>query len=103
MVGLARDRTSSRGQGIGCALALGAAVVVSVPLLAGLWFGRTVLKMPPLMLLGGLTGAMTFAPALALIQEKSDSPIAVVGYSGAVPMAHVFLTLWGSVIVQLVT
>jgi putative transport protein len=87
----------------GLALVLGAMVVVSVPLLTGLWFGRKVLGMQPLMLLGGLTGAMTFAPALALIQEKSGSPIAVVGYSGAVPIAHVFLTLWGSVIVQLVT
>jgi len=87
----------------GLALVLGAAVVVTVPLLSGLWFGRKVLKMSPLMLLGGLTGAMTFAPALALIQEKSESPIAVVGYSGAVPIAHVFLTMWGSVIVQLMT
>jgi putative transport protein len=58
----------------GLALVLGAVVVVSVPLLTGLWFGRKVLGMQPLMLLGGLTGAMTFAPALALIQEKSDSP-----------------------------
>jgi putative transport protein len=87
----------------GLALLLGATVVVSVPLLAGLWFGRKVLKMQPLMLLGGLSGAMTFAPALALVQEKSGSPIGVVGYSGAVPIAHVFLTLWGSVIVQLTT
>jgi len=37
------------------------------------------------------------------VQEKSGSPIAVLGYSGAVPVAQVLLTTWGSVIVLLMS
>jgi putative transport protein len=70
--------------------------------LAGLYSGRHVLKPNPLLLLGGLSGAGTFAGALAAVQEKSGSPIAVPGYSGTVAVAHILLTTWGTVMVLLV-
>lgn len=86
----------------GLGLFLGGIVVTMVPLVAGLYFGRYVLKANPLLLLGGLAGAQTFTPGLAAVQEKSGSPIAVLGYSGSVAIAHVLLPIWGSVIVALV-
>lgn len=86
----------------GLGLFLGGIVVTLVPLFAGLWFGRHVLKANPLLLLGGLSGAQTFTPGLAAVQEKSGSPIAVLGYSGSVAIAHVLLPMWGAVIVHLV-
>lgn len=85
----------------GFGLLIGGAVVTLVPQLVGLWFGRKVLKINPLLLLGALSGAQTFTAALAAVQEKSGSSAAVLGYSGAVPIAHVFLTTWGTVIVLL--
>ncbi len=85
----------------GIGLLLGGAVVTMVPLLAGLWFGRKVLKIHPVLLLGALSGAQTFTAALAALQEKCGSSIAVIGYSGSVAVAHVFLTTWGTVIVLL--
>jgi putative transport protein len=85
----------------GLGLFLGGAVVTLVPLLAGLYFGRYVLRANPLLLLGGLSGAQTFTPGLAAVQEKSGSPIAVIGYSGSVAIAHVLLPMWGAVMVQL--
>jgi len=88
-----------RQAGIG--LFLGGIVVTLVPLVAGLYFGRYVLKVNPLLLLGGLAGAQTFTPGLAAVQEKSGSAIAVLGYSGSVAIAHVLLPMWGSVIVAL--
>jgi len=54
-------------------------------------------------LLGAISGAQTFTAGLAALQEKSDSPVAVIGYSGAVPIAHVVLTTWGTVIVLLMS
>ncbi len=86
----------------GLGLFLGGIVVTLVPLIAGLYFGRTVLKSNPLLLLGALSGAQTFTPGLAAVQEKSGSSIAVLGYSGSVAIAHVLLPMWGSVIVMLV-
>jgi putative transport protein len=86
----------------GVGLFLGGIVVTLMPLFAGLWFGRYVLKSNPLLLLGALAGAQTFTPGLAAAQEKSGSPIAVLGYSGSVAIAHVLLPMWGSVIVALI-
>lgn len=93
--------TALREAGVG--LLLGGLVVTFVPLVSGLYFGRYVLKIPPILLLGAMSGAQTFTAALATVQEKSGSQIAVVGYSGAVAVAHVVLTTWGTVIVLLVS
>jgi putative transport protein len=87
----------------GLGLFFGGMVVTLTPLIAGLYFGRYVLKVNPLLLLGGLAGAQTFTPGLAAVQERSGSAIAVIGYSGAVAIAHVLLPMWGSVIVALMS
>ncbi|MGC4073705.1 MAG: TrkA C-terminal domain-containing protein [Nibricoccus sp.] len=89
--------TAIKEAGVG--LLFGGMVVTMVPLFAGLYFGRHVLKMNPLLLIGGLAGAQTFLPGIAAVQERSGSGIVVLGYSGAVPIAHVLLTTWGTVIV----
>jgi putative transport protein len=87
----------------GVGLLIGGMFVTLVPQIAGLYFGRYVLKANPLLILGALSGAQTFTPGLAAVQEKSGSPIAVLGYTGAVPVGHVLLTTWGSVIVLLMS
>ena len=87
----------------GISLLLGGAIVTMVPMVAGLWFGLKVLKLNPLLLLGALSGAQTFTAALAAVQEKSKSPVAVIGYSGAYPIAQIVLTMWGTVIVLLMS
>jgi putative transport protein len=71
--------------------------------LIGLFIGRYVLRMNPLLLLGALSGAQTMTAALAALQEKSGSPIAVLGYTAAVPFGHILLTSGGTVIVWLMS
>ena len=87
----------------GVSLLLGGAIVTLVPMVVGLWFGLKILKINPLLLLGALSGAQTFTAALAAVQEKSKSPVAVIGYSGAYPIAQIVLTMWGTVIVLLMS
>ncbi len=87
----------------GIPLLIGGVFVTLVPQIAGLYFGRYVLKANPLLVLGAMSGAQTFTPGLAAVQEKSGSSIAVLGYTGAVPVGHVLLTTWGSVIVLLMS
>lgn len=87
----------------GVSLLLGGIVITLVPLVFGLWFGRKVLKLNPLALLGALAGAQTFTAGLAAVQEKSQSPVAVIGYSASYPVAQIVLTAWGTVIVLLMS
>jgi putative transport protein len=87
----------------GYILFLGGIVVTLIPLITGLFFGRYVLKLNPALLLGGIAGAQTMIAGVAAVQEKSDSPIATLGYSYTAAFGHIFLTTWGTVIVALMT
>ena len=90
-----------RKAGIG--LFFGGMVVTSVPLLVGLYAGRYLLKLDPVLLLGGIAGAQTMTAGMAAVQERSGSPVAVLGYSGTVAIGHILLTTWGTVIVKLLS
>jgi putative transport protein len=87
----------------GFGLLIAGVFVTLVPQFAGLLIGRYVLRMNPLLLLGALSGAQTMTAALAALQEKSGSPIAVLGYTAAVPFGHILLTSGGTVIVWLMS
>ena len=87
----------------GYMLFLGGIVVTLVPLITGLFFGKNVLKLNPLLLLGGIAGAQTMIAGVAAVQEKSDSAVATLGYSSTAAFGHILLTTWGTVIVALMT
>jgi putative transport protein len=86
-----------RESGIG--LLLGGMAVTLLPQIVGFCFGHFVLRMNPILLLGGLTGAQTVTAAMAALQERSASPVPVLGYTPAYPVANILLTTWGSVMV----
>lgn len=86
-----------RESGIG--LLLGGMVVTLLPQIVGFCFGHFVLRMNPILLLGGLTGAQTVTAAMAALQERSGSAVPVLGYTPAYPVANILLTTWGSVMV----
>lgn len=86
----------------GIGLFFGGMLVTLVPLFAGLYVGRYLLRMHPVLLLGCLAGAQTMTAGLAAVQEKAGSPVAVLGYTPAVPIGHILLTTWGTVIVGLI-
>ena len=84
---------------VGIGLLLGGMVVTLLPQVVGLYFGHLVLRMKPILLLGALTGAQTVTTAMAAVQERSGSPVAVLGYTPAYPVANILLTTWGAIIV----
>lgn len=87
---------------VGIGLLLGGIVVTLLPQIIGLYFGHYVLRMNPILTLGALAGAQTMTAAMAAVQDRSGSPVAVLGYTPAVPIGHILLTTWGTVIVGLV-
>jgi putative transport protein len=88
---------SLRESGIG--LLLGGMAVTLLPQIVGFCFGHYVLRMNPILLLGALTGAQTVTAAMAALQERSGSPVPVLGYTPAYPIANILLTTWGTVMV----
>ncbi|WPB85996.1 aspartate-alanine antiporter [Sediminicoccus rosea] len=86
----------------GIGLLFGGMVVTLMPMIVGLYFGRYVLRMNPILLLGGLAGAQTMTPAMAAVQDRSGSAVAVLGYTPAAPFGHILLTTWGTIIVGVI-
>jgi putative transport protein len=86
---------------VGIGLFFGGVAVTMVPLLVGLAFGRFVLGMKSVLLLGALAGSLTMTAAMGAVQQRSKSSVAVLGYTPAYPIANILLTLWGTVIVIL--
>jgi putative transport protein len=83
----------------GLGLLIGGAAVTLLPQLVGLAFGHFVLRMNPILLLGALAGAQTVTAAMAAVQERSGSPVAVLGYTPAYPIGNILLTTCGTIIV----
>jgi putative transport protein len=89
-----------RDAGIG--LLFGGMVVTLLPQVIGLLFGHFALRMNPILLLGALTGSQTVTAAMAAVQERSGSPVAVLGYTPAYPVANILLTTWGAIMVVVI-
>ena len=81
-------------------LLVGFAVAV-LPHLVAILFGRYVLRMQPLILLGACAGAGTVTAALRAIQDESGSKVPVLGYTVPYAIGNILLTAWGPVIVFL--
>jgi putative transport protein len=86
----------------GIGLLFGGMIVTITPMVVGLYFGRYILGMNPILLLGGLAGAQTMTAGMAALQDRSGSTVAVLGFTPAVPIGHILLTTWGTVIVGII-
>ena len=86
-------------QQVGLTVFLGGMAVTLVPQLVGLVVGRYLLGLNPLLLLGALAGAQTMTAGLAALQERSESPVAVIGYSSVVAFGHILLSIMGTALI----
>ncbi len=104
VVGLNAGPDFVRGvQQSGLTLVVAGAFTVSVALLVGVAIGRWVFRMHPGVLLGVCAGGCTATPALAAVQEAARSSVPSLGYGVAYAVGNVFLAIWGTVIVLLMT
>jgi putative transport protein len=87
---------------VGLGLLFGGMVVTLLPQIVGFLVGHVVLRMNPILLIGALTGSQTVTAAMAAVQERSGSPVAVLGYTPAYPVANILLTTWGAIVVLVI-
>jgi putative transport protein len=77
-------------------------IVTTAPLAVGTLVGRYVLKLSPLMLVGGLAGAQTCTPGLTALREASESNVVALAYTVPYALGNIVLTIWGPVVVAIV-
>ena len=87
----------------GMILSAAGALVAFVPLIAGFWTARHVMKLNLLQILGGLCGGMTSTPGLGIITSKTDSDIPVISYAAAYPVALILVTVVAQSLVALLS
>ncbi|MCU4182027.1 aspartate-alanine antiporter [Bosea sp. BH3] len=76
-------------------------VAALLPHTLGILFGRYVLKMDPLIVLGACAGAGTITAALRAIQDEAQSSIPALGYTVPYAIGNILLTAWGPILVAL--
>jgi putative transport protein len=76
-------------------------IVAVLPHTLAILFGRFVLRMNPVILLGACSGAGTVTAALRALQEESHSTLPALGYTVPYALGNILLTAWGPVIVGL--
>jgi len=85
----------------GVSLILVGLVVAVLPHVTAILFGRFVLRMNPVILLGACAGAGTITAGLRAVQEKAESTLPTLGYTVPYALGNILLTAWGPVIVAL--
>jgi putative transport protein len=102
VVGLGAGPTFISGlQKSGISLVFVGLIVGSLPHITSILFGRYVLKMNPLILLGACSGAGTITAALRAVQEEAQSKLPALGYTVPYALGNILLTAWGPVIVAM--
>jgi putative transport protein len=91
----------SAARTLGGAIFLAGIAVTLIPQLIGLLIGHYVLRMKPILLLGALAGAQTYTGALAALQHKSGSSVAVLAFTVPYAASNILLTTFGAAVVAL--
>lgn len=90
-------------QQVGISLFLWGAVATTIPLLVAVLLGHYVFKFHPAILFGVCAGVRTTTAALGLIQDAAKSKIPALGYGMPYAIGNTLLTIFGLVIVLLLT
>ncbi|HEV8419237.1 MAG TPA: aspartate-alanine antiporter [Candidatus Udaeobacter sp.] len=103
-VGLAAGPSFFSGlQKSGVSLVFVGLVIAILPHAVSILFGRYVLKMNPVIVLGACCGAGTITAALRAVQEEADSDLPALGYTVPYAIGNIVLTAWGPVLVAMMT
>jgi putative transport protein len=104
VVGLSAGPTFIAGlQKTGISLVFVGFISALLPHATAILFGRYVLRMNPLIVLGACSGAGTMTAALRAIQDEAQSKLPALGYTVPYAVGNIILTAWGPVIVALMS
>jgi len=95
------EQISKFGGGIVAWGFVGGALMTLVPMVAGFFLGKYVLKLPLLNNLGSITGGMTSTPALGTLISTAKTDDVASAYASTYPIALVLIVLASQLIITL--
>src|SRR5580700_248345 len=90
-------------QKLGFSLFLWGVVVTTVPLILAMYVGKYLFKFHDAIVLGCCSGARTTTASLGMINDRAKSQIPGLGYTVTYAVGNTLLTIWGMVLVMLMT
>jgi putative transport protein len=88
-------------QGIG--LFLWGAVATSVPLILGMFVAKYLFRFHDALTLGIVSGSRTTTASLGLVCDQAKSQIPALGYTVTYAVGNTLLTIWGMIIIMLLS
>ena len=90
-------------QQLGFSLFLWGVAITTVPLILAMYVGKYLFKFDDAIVLGCCSGARTTTASLGMINDRAKSQIPGLGYTVTYAVGNTLLTVWGMVIVMLLT
>jgi putative transport protein len=90
-------------QKLGFSLFLWGVIVTTVPLILAMYVGKYLFRFHDAIVLGCCSGARTTTASLGMINDRARSQIPGLGYTVTYAVGNTLLTIWGMVLVMLMT
>jgi putative transport protein len=90
-------------QQLGIGLFLWGIVATTVPLILAMYMGKYLFRFDDAILLGCCSGARTTTASLGMVNDIAKSQIPGLGYTVTYAVGNTLLTIWGMIIVMLMT
>jgi putative transport protein len=104
VVGLSSGPSFVAGlQQLGFSLFLWGVAVTTVPLILAMYVGKYLFRFDDAIVLGACSGARTTTASLGMINDRAKSQIPGLGYTVTYAVGNTLLTVWGMVLVMLLT
>ncbi len=78
-------------------------VATTVPLILGMFVGKYIFQFHDALLLGMCSGARTTTASLGMVCDRAKSQIPALGYTVTYAVGNTLLTIWGMVLVMLLS
>ena len=88
-------------QGIG--LFLWGAVATTVPIILGMFVGKFIFRFHDALLFGIISGARTTTASLGLVCDAGRSQVPALGYTVTYAVGNTLLTIWGMIVIMLLS
>ena len=87
----------------GISLFLWGALATTLPLVLGMYVGKYVFRFHDALLFGVLSGARTTTASLGLVCDRAQSQVPALGYTVTYAVGNTLLTIWGMVLIILLS